>query len=69
MCWDEYRGKPELSWQLKLVRDEKSNYRDIGSKKTTIENMGSLLNVVCAPVTKGRYFSAIKERFFCAWDY
>jgi len=39
VCWDEYIGKPELSWQLKLVRDVKSSEkgfcRDTDSKKTT----------------------------------
>lgn len=75
LCVGMNIGKPELSWQLKLVRDVKSNEkgfsRDSGSKKKTKENVGSLLNVVCDPATKGmeNIFSTIKERFICAWNY
>ncbi|XP_010293407.1 PREDICTED: tau-tubulin kinase 2-like, partial [Phaethon lepturus] len=46
----EYIRKPEFSWQLKLVRDVKSNkkgfYRGVGNKNMTKKNMGSLLNVL-----------------------
>lgn len=53
---DKYMGKPELSWQLWLVKDVKSNKksfcRDVGSKKRPKENTDSLLNVWDS-VTKG----------------
>lgn len=60
---DEYMGKPDLSWQLWLVKDVKNNkksfHRNVGSKKKTKENTYSLLNV-CDLVTKD-----VESIFFC----